>query len=483
MVLRNESIQARQRWLYSLGWILIMLLMVSCSNGGNGKVDGVSGVNGAGGSGEVNGANGAQPGGKTNPESPADPAPPTPVQEIPIDDRPVTLHIYNPANYSELLWNQLFIEPIQKKYPWITLVHMKNEAGASIAERVTTNSLPDIMQGTGKQPAFQYKELGLLEDLSPLLKKYNFDLTSIEANILGNMQIDDSQSVYGLPIGYGNAALYFNKDLFDKFAVPVPTDGMTWDEIAELTKRMTRKEGDVQYRGFDFLVDFQISNNQLSLPFVDGNTNKAVVQTEGWQRLFNTMKQFYDIEGNNPGMLPNVFNPFLKDFTLAMFSVPNILSPLIQSTEDGMDWDMVTLPTFAGGPDTGIQPVPVALYVAQTSQYKDQAYLVISHLLSEEIQLQRSKIGEPSVLKNREIQQAFGSDMSHAEGRNLIAFVSGNPAPASSSVTEYDIIAGNEMIRAFKEFAFLQEKDLNTILREAEENINKKIEEQQARRE
>jgi multiple sugar transport system substrate-binding protein len=57
---------------------------------------------------------------------------------------------------------------------------------------------------------------------------------------------------YGMPVSTTSGALFHNKDLFDKFGVPYPKDGMTWDVLYELAKKMTRNEGGVQYKGFTF---------------------------------------------------------------------------------------------------------------------------------------------------------------------------------------------------------------------------------------
>ncbi|WP_158606705.1 ABC transporter substrate-binding protein [Paenibacillus ginsengarvi] len=397
-------------------------------------------------------------------------------------NKPVTITVFNPSNYSDYLWNNLWVEPIKKKYPHITLVNVKNEKGSSLAELVTANRVPDIIQGSGVKSTFEYNDLGIVDDMTPLMKANGFDIGGIDPISIDNLKIDKKDAkIYGLPVGQGHAALYYNKDLFEKFGVPYPKDGMNWDEVYELTKKLTRTDGGVKYRGFDFVADFQIPYNQLSLPFIDNKTDKAVVQTDGWKTLFSTMKRFYEIDGNNPGALPNVFNPFLKDKTVAMFAVPNILSPLIESTQNGLNWDMVTLPTFANGPKTGIQPVVSGLYVTKTSSNKNEAFRVVAHLLSEEVQTERSRIGEPSILKKPEIKKTFAVDMPHTKGRNVIAFVSGSPAISPSSVSRYDALAGTEMAKKFKEVAF-NGKDINTALREAEEIINKKIDEEKAKK-
>lgn len=390
---------------------------------------------------------------------------------------PVTITVFNPSNYSEYLWENLWVAPIQKKYPHITLVHLKNEKGNSLAERVLAGNIPDIIQGQGVRAAFEYSDLGLLEDMTPLIRNNKIDLSPVEPAYIDSLKTElSSGAIYGLPVGQSNAALFYNKALFDKFGVAYPQDGLTWDDAFELARKLTRNEGGTAYRGLDFHPESLFNNNQMSLPLVDIKTEKALVQSEGWKTFFASLKRFYDIPGNNPGLLSNVFNPFLKDQTVGMFVVSNIFSPLIDATNAGLDWDLVTMPTYADR-KTGTQPAVVGLFVSKQSKHKDEALRVIAHMLTEEIQTQRSRIGEPSVLKNVELRQTFGADMPHFAGRNFKAFVSSAPAPRPESQTKYDAIAITEIIRKFKEHAF-QGKDVNTALRDADEAINKAIEAQ-----
>ena len=86
---------------------------------------------------------------------------------------------------------------------------------------------------------------------------------------------------YGKP----SAEMYYNKDLFDRFGVPYPKDGMTWDEVYALAQKVTRTEGGVAYKGFAFQDFYLFTANQLSLSFVDGKTEKSVVNSDGWKKL------------------------------------------------------------------------------------------------------------------------------------------------------------------------------------------------------
>jgi multiple sugar transport system substrate-binding protein len=79
----------------------------------------------------------------------------------------------------------------------------------------------------------------------------------------------------------GDFVLMYNKEIFDKFNIAFPTDGMTWDQAYAMAVKLTRQDGGVNYRGFG-TPNSVWYNNQLSLQIVNPKTNKASFYTDGW---------------------------------------------------------------------------------------------------------------------------------------------------------------------------------------------------------
>ncbi|MDF2721350.1 MAG: family 1 extracellular solute-binding protein [Paenibacillus sp.] len=385
---------------------------------------------------------------------------------------PVTIRIFNPNNYAEILWNDMWVAPMKKKYPHITLVNVKNEKGSSLPELVAAGNAPDLIQGPGAKYTFDLEKLGLLYDISGEIKNQKFDLNRIDPLALEGLKpYFPNGKIFGLPITMNNTALYYNKDIFDKFAVPYPKDGMTIDQIYDLAKRVTRSDNGLQYRGFEFATNIQTQYNQLSLPLVKDNV--AAFNSDGWKAWFNSMKRFYELEGMQ-SLKSNSSDAFIKERTLAMYSVTNIMSTI--GTTD-LNWDMVSMPTFAQAPKKGIQVFGPVLYVSNTSKHKEDAFSIIAQFLSDEVQIQRARGGEPPVLKNADIKKQFGADRDYLKGKNVAAFFYNDVAPSPQLVSKYDIIAATELETAFKN-VIAGKDDVNTAIRLAEESANKKIAEE-----
>ncbi|NOU90117.1 extracellular solute-binding protein [Paenibacillus sp. LMG 31460] len=65
--------------------------------------------------------------------------------------------------------------------------------------------------------------------------------------------------------------LYYNKDIFDKFGISYPRNGMTWDEVYDLAKKLNRTEDGISYRGFGMAAGAMFTVNPLSLQPVEPN--------------------------------------------------------------------------------------------------------------------------------------------------------------------------------------------------------------------
>src|SRR5690606_36937033 len=85
----------------------------------------------------------------------------------------------------------------------------------------------------------------MLYDITDELKAINFDMSRLEdyAPILGTY---DGKLV-SLPLSIQVSVLFYNKDIFDRFAVDYPRDGMTWEEVKDLAKDLTKFDEGVQY--------------------------------------------------------------------------------------------------------------------------------------------------------------------------------------------------------------------------------------------
>ncbi|MDB5085373.1 MAG: transporter substrate-binding protein [Bacilli bacterium] len=355
---------------------------------------------------------------------------------------------------------------IKQKFPNITIEHIHKQTGTQYADLITQGKVPDIVLEASANTNSAIIQNGLNYDVSPLIQKYHFDLNRIDPALIDQIKKSGDGKIYGLPFNGSNFVLFYNKDIFDKFGVPYPKNGMTWDDIYDLAKKLTVNDNGVQYYGFEAHPGLMMQYNQLSQSWLDKNDN-AAVNSDVWRNLFENLKRFYNIPGN-------VYTS-VDDFPKGQIAMDLHVSEKVvlwpqQNTQ--MSWDIASAPTFKDQPGVGLQPNEYSLYISSGSPHKDAAFQVISYLLSDDVQMQLSKRGFVTPLVNKTIQQAYGQDNTLLKGKNISAIYYDKYATPiqTDSFTYPSNVVGTAFTDMLK-----NNQDVNTALRQLEDSINKKV--------
>lgn len=395
-----------------------------------------------------------------------------PVQELKPKEE-VTLVYYTPTARTEEQFREEYGDAIEKGMPHVKIEFIPAGSGTTIPELLTAGQTIDIFYYSSGQIYSHLIEYGLEYDLTELINKYNYDLSRLEPTTIEFQQKVADGGIYGLPVWTATAGLFYNKDIFDKFAVPYPEDGMTWDEIYDLAVQLTRVEDGVQYYGYVTSFNHQGLTNQLSLSPIDPETHQAIFDNDAWKRFYESVIRFYQIDGYNLDREKmNVTLQrqwFEKDQIVAMYTNFTGGVPPVE-----MNWDVVSVPFYDENPGMGAQSYTNYHTVASLSEKKDEAFEVLMYLTSDEFQMDFTRrMPRATILNNDEIRAAYGADLENFKGKNVAAMIPAQRA-APHHLTKYDAIARKHMTEAFN-VAVLGEKDLNTALREAVEATNQEI--------
>jgi multiple sugar transport system substrate-binding protein len=381
--------------------------------------------------------------------------------------KPFTLNYYTNLKPAVM---ELETSIIQKKFPHITVNPVYYSATLKPEHLAPAGSVPDLISFTIGS-LWDFRDVDLLSDLTPFIKKQNFDMNRFLPNVLESVQAySDKAEILFMPYTLSSNVLYYNKNIFNKFGVPYPKDGMTWEETHELAKKLTRQDGTVKYKGFQFQLQNLTWKNQLMQPLVDPATFKTVVNGPGWKRWLETMGGFFFIPGNEVG------GSFEKNQDVAMYSGPNILSALPEAAKNGLDWDVVSLPSFSGNSSEGTQMISPFYAMPPKGKNMEETFQVIAYMMSEEVQTIKSRQGQVPIINSDSAAKQYGKDLEGVEGKNLNAFFK-DKVGKPFKTTKYDDIAKTVIYTELLPNYYKGTKDANTALREAEESANKKIEE------
>jgi multiple sugar transport system substrate-binding protein len=365
------------------------------------------------------------------------------------------------------------LDPVKRKYAHITLEVWDTGAKETTLDKlVAAGQIPDLVM-TANPLIHRFTTLDLQDDMAPLIQKHRLDLSKLNQVAVESVKIASGfDELIGIPWTMHFHALYYNKDIFDRFGVAYPKDGMTWDDAIELARKLTRADGGVQYRGLEPDYSFRVAS-VLGLGMIDPKAERALVNSDGWKKVFQLLKTIYDIPGNGEYKLGAAAeSQFVKDRTLAMLPGLNRLPILINA--QGLNWDMAQYPQFKEAPNTAMGVDEWILHVTKQSKYKDQAFQVISTVLSEEVQTDMARNGRFPILTGKTIEEQFGKNIPSLNGKNVKAAFLSQPAKAYP-VSKYDEVGQQVMGGTTLGPIVKGTKDINTALREAEEKINSAI--------
>ncbi|WP_248924866.1 ABC transporter substrate-binding protein [Paenibacillus hamazuiensis] len=397
------------------------------------------------------------------------------------NNEPVTLTFYshNAGVLADADLDALITRPIQAKFPNIT-PKLVSGPNIKLDTLIAAGEVPDVIL-TSNYYLLDLLQLGLGSDLNDFIKRENIDFTKFEPETIRVMKsFGEKGEFYGIPYAMNYGVLLYNKDIFDKFAVPYPKDGMTWSQVIELARKVTKQDQGVQYIGLD-LQNPTLLTRPYGLGVVDEKQEKAVLTTDDYKRVFGIYEQNYSIPGSvEPGKKYSFgIDYFLKDQKTAMFpywhSAITARLPQLKETGKDFNWDIVSFPSFDDKPGLGREVDFHLAMVTPNSKNKQAAYAVIKTMVSEEFQRAMNRGTRITVLNDPALKKEVSVDTKLYEGKNLQGMFAVKPAPLPKA-TKYDVKLYPFLNEAAKNMAY-EKKDINSVLREAEEKANKYIQE------
>lgn len=265
--------------------------------------------------------------------------------------------------------------------------------------------------------------------------------------------------------------LIYNKDIFDRFGEAYPKESMTWDEMLDLSKKLTRVEGDTQYIG-GAVNSYVNIFRQYGAGYSDPETNEVYLTSDKHVHVASLIKGFLDI----PGYIQdtNYRHTNFSSGTVAMYTNwMGVIANQFSANPVNFEWDLTTYPVFPENPNYGAPADYLVFLVSKASPNKEAAFRVLIELLTDETQRAVAMKGWGSVLNDTDIKKAFGTESGVFQGKNFDAVfkvVAAPNPPYFEHRTEVNN-AINELVRKMA----LEKVDINTALREAEEEAKQNI--------
>lgn len=167
---------------------------------------------------------------------------------------------------------------------------------------------PDVVM-MGTETYEKMSSEGKLAELDTLIERDKYDNESIYPALMEILKEKGGGKLYGLsPSFYGNT-IFYNADLFAKYGIEVPHDGMTWQEILDTARRFPT-DGDTDSRVYGFGTNYGMSMDQLAsniaatqgLKHINTDTMQVTLNTDSWKQAYKLAMDAIDSQAiYNPG--------------------------------------------------------------------------------------------------------------------------------------------------------------------------------------
>lgn len=220
----------------------------------------------------------------------------------------------------------------------------------------------------------------LLMPLDAKMKEDKIDPNDYVPAVIEGIKEQGDGQLFALAPTYTPSALYYNKKLFSKLNISLPTADMTWDQLFNLARQLKSGEGKDATFGFAFnqwgyndpYSDTINYSAPLQLKYYDKTAEKMTVNTPQWENVWTTISQLYkdhilpsteDLQVD-PATVDNTrYNPFQSQpffsgkvaMIIGGYNFINDIDSYNKNYQkfDGMealDWDVVQVPTFSEFP-------------------------------------------------------------------------------------------------------------------------------------
>jgi len=391
---------------------------------------------------------------------------------------PVTLTFWNYGNtITDTEFDKLIVRPTKEKYPHITLERIRTDDDVTPEQLLAAGNLPDIIYTSTGSNFYRFLDIGIVQPLDELIAKHNVDFTTVKPAIVESIQsYTEDQSIIAVPLSFNLFITYYNKEIFDKFNVSYPSDEpQTWQQWLEIGRQLTRVDNGVQYLGIDVGGAGNLARS-LKLANVDPATDQSTLGDEQWEQVFELLKQQYEIPGFIGENQELVYDrtQFMQERRLAIRHafLANMIGPLEELRKEGieLDWDIAPAAHF------GDEKVPGSIHsliVSNQGEHIEDAFLVVSNVLSDETQRLVARNGRVPSIINPELEKEFGADIEVLKGKKienvfkLTAIANSAPHPLDGKL--------GEVLDTISQDIALNGKDVVSAIRAGQEESNRLI--------
>ena len=273
-------------------------------------------------------------------------------------------------------------EDFEKKYPEVD-VELVN-AGTGDKQYTALQNAIAAGSGTPDVAQVEYYALGqfttakTVEDLSPYgAQRYATSFTTGPWNA-----VTEEKAVFALPMDSGPMAFFYNKKVFDKYEIAVPT---TWDEYVDAARKLHKADpkvfiaNDAGDAGFTTSLlwqagsrPYKVDGTNVKIDFSDANAKKY---TDTWQKLIDE-KLLAPVNGWTDEWYKGLGDGTIATLTTGAWMPANFVSGVPNAAGD---WRAAPMPAWTKGDKASAENGGSSLTLPSLGRNKELAYAFVEY--------------------------------------------------------------------------------------------------------
>lgn len=338
-----------------------------------------------------------------------------------------------------------------------------NEEYLTAYNKIIDEQQPDILTMFPDE-IDKYANMGYLYDLDSLITQDKYDIDKQLPTVVDYIRSIGSGKLFALTPNFYAMAVYYNKELFDRYGIPYPKDNMSWEELFQLARRFPSESDSISGIMFNskddmFQIAIDIGVNQ-NLKYLDLANKKITINSSSWKKIFQLVFDAYeaksiyqrtDFDEAQPGMTRNevvMKNPFIANKVAMTIEGNYFLNELkIAATADSklpQRWDVVSFPTNGDQFDSDDSMwVQLLFAINSKSANVKEAWETIKYINSDEF----TRVSMKSTLSD---SLPIRRDLLPSDGHNLDAFYKSTMKPY---ISKKNVKISKEFLPSFYSFA------------------------------
>lgn len=274
------------------------------------------------------------------------------------------------------------VADFEKKYPKVKINLVGDRSGdkhyTALSNAIAAGKgVPDVAQ-VEYFALSQYSLTKGLSDLAP----YGADKLAAKYTPGPWNAVSDGDKVYGLPMDSGPMAMFYNKKVFDKYKIAVPT---TWDEYVDAARKLHQADpkayiaNDAGDAGFTTSMlwqagsrPYKVDGTKVAVNFEDAGAKKY---TDTWQKLIDE-KLLAPINGWTDDWYKGLGDGTIATLTTGAWMPANFVSGVPNAAGD---WRAAPMPQWAKGDKATAENGGSSLALPALGKNKELAYAFVEY--------------------------------------------------------------------------------------------------------